>query len=290
MTGTLRWSDMQCRLYGIDPAARDSVTIDTWLQTLDPDDRAAVQEQRRADFEAGNISDLEYRVVTPDGVRWVSCRAQMYRDPDGRKLRMTGITFDITERHLLEEALRALTADLEARVHAEVAAREAAQVRAAQAERMQALGQLAGGIAHDFNNVLQAVMGALTLINRRPEDHAGVRRMAQIGNDAAERGASITRRLLAFSRRGELRAEPLDVASVLTGITEILTYTLGVNVEVRLDLRDNLEPVLADRGQLQAALVNLATNARDAMPSGGVLTIRADIETVAPGSSHMQPG
>jgi signal transduction histidine kinase/ActR/RegA family two-component response regulator len=179
-----------------------------------------------------------------------------------------------------EAALHRLTGNLEARVQHEVAAREAAQARAAHAERVQALGQLAGGIAHDFNNVLQAVEGAAMLIERRLPRGSDLRRLVRIVMDASERGASITRRLLAFGRRGDLHAEALDVAALLTGIHEMLAHTLGATIEVGLKLGAGLPQLFADKGQLETVLVNLATNGRDAMPEGGQLTLSADTEVV----------
>ena len=143
---------------------------------------------------------------------------------------------------------------------------------------MQALGQLAGGIAHDFNNVLQAVMGALQLIERRPADQDGIRRLAQLASGAVERGTSITRRLLTLGQRGELTAERLDASELLHELGEILTHTLGATIMVRLRLEAGLRPLLADRGQLETVLVNLATNARDAMPNGGELILSAEHE------------
>jgi len=187
---------------------------------------------------------------------------------------------DIGDRKRAETALRQLTADLESRVRQEVAAREAAQERAAHAERIQALGQLAGGIAHDFNNVLQAVIGAATLIERRPDEVAGVRRLARLAIEAVERGASTTRRLLAFGHRGNLSAEPVEVAALLDDLQEILSHTLGVSIDVQVDLAAGVPPLFADKGQLETAVVNLATNARDAMPAGGRLTLSAETEIV----------
>jgi signal transduction histidine kinase/ActR/RegA family two-component response regulator len=186
-----------------------------------------------------------------------------------------------------EAALHRLTNNLEARVQEEVAAREAAQARAAHAERVQALGQLAGGIAHDFNNVLQAVEGAAALIERRMRSETDVRRLVRIVLDASERGASITRRLLAFGRRGDLHAEAQDVVALLTGMHEILAHTLGAAIEVGIKLGAGLPPVFADKGQVETVLVNLATNGRDAMPEGGRLTLSADTEFVPPsGLAH----
>jgi signal transduction histidine kinase/ActR/RegA family two-component response regulator len=179
-----------------------------------------------------------------------------------------------------EAVLHRLTDDLEARVQEEVAAREAAQARAAHAERVQALGQLAGGIAHDFNNVLQAVEGAAALIERRVRSETDVRRLVRIILDASERGASITRRLLTFGRRGDLHAEALDVVALLTGMQEMLGHTLGANIEVGVKLAPGLPPLFADKGQVETVLVNLATNGRDAMPEGGQLTLSAGTEIV----------
>jgi PAS domain S-box-containing protein len=182
---------------------------------------------------------------------------------------------DITERKTAEAELRRLTTDLEERVREEVAARETAQVRAARAERLQALGQLAGGIAHDFNNILQAVQGGGSIIENRAGDADTVRRYARLVIEAAERGASITRRLLAFGRRGNLLAQPLQACSILEGMRAILEPTLGAAIKVVVDVRPGLLTLLADKGQLETALVNLAVNARDAMPGGGVLTLGA---------------
>ncbi len=196
------------------------------------------------------------------------------------------IFLDIDAEKRLLTIQQRINAELEQRVKEEMAAREAAQQRAAHAERMHALGQIAGGIAHDFNNVLQAVSGGAALIERRPNDAERVLRNARMVQDAARRGAAITSRLLAFSRRGDLRAENVDAAALLTDMAEVLTHTLGGAVVCKVDVPFGLPPLFADRGQLETVLVNLATNARDAMPSGGTLTLAADIEMVFTGLPH----
>jgi signal transduction histidine kinase/CheY-like chemotaxis protein len=173
------------------------------------------------------------------------------------------------------------------------AALVAAQSRAAHAERMQALGQLAGGIAHDFNNILQAVQGGATLIDKRAADVNSVRRFTRMILDATERGTSITRRLLAFARRGELRAEPVGPADLLAGLRDVLSHTLGSGIVIDVQLEPGLPPLLADKGQLETALVNLATNGRDAMPGGGTLTLVAAADMVEDNSRHpaeLRPG
>jgi signal transduction histidine kinase/ActR/RegA family two-component response regulator/HAMP domain-containing protein len=202
---------------------------------------------------------------------------------------LTVFTRDLTEERRTaaalresEARLRSLTKTLEQRIEQEVAAREAAQSRAAQAERIQALGQLAGGIAHDFNNVLQATIGALSLIERRPDDREGIRRIARMAAQACERGAAITRRLLGFARRGELRAARVEIPVLLAGLQEILSHTLGAAIEVNMAVADALAPAFVDRSQLETVLVNLATNARDAMPTGGRLIFSASAETLPP--------
>ncbi len=200
--------------------------------------------------------------------------------PDGRITGAVVASLDIDKEARALRALARAREELEARVRHEVGARETAQAQLAQAEKMTALGQLAGGIAHDFNNTLQAVSGGASLIKRSAGNPATVERLARIVEEAARRGASVTRRLLAFARRGELRAEPVDVPTLLDGLCEVLAHTLGADVAVRMDVAPGLPPMLADRGQLETALVNLATNARDAMPGGGTLTLSASAEAV----------
>jgi PAS domain S-box-containing protein len=156
----------------------------------------------------------------------------------------------------------------------------------AQAQKVQALGQLAGGIAHDFNNILQSVSGAAMLIERRPEDLERTRRLARSSIAAAARGASITQRLLSFARRGTLRTEVIATAEMLNSMREVLSHTLGAAIDVRVAARDTLPPILADRGQLETALVNLGTNARDAMPEGGTLTLSAEAVDATDGTTR----
>ena len=128
-------------------------------------------------------------------------------------------------------------------------------------------------IAHDFNNILQSVHGGAGLIEKRAADPANVRRLALMLVKAADRGAAITGRLLAFARRGDLRAERIDPAGLLDGLRDVLAQTLGSPVTVRVESGPGLTAVMADRGQLETALVNLAINARDAMPNGGTVTL-----------------
>jgi PAS domain S-box-containing protein len=265
-----------------------------WTEAVHPEDvqptvdawNAAVAERRRFVFE--------HRLRRHDGIwRRFAIRAIPLSAEDGTLREWVGVHTDITEQRAAEVELADLNRMLEERVRTEVTAREDAQTRAVHAQRMQALGQLAGGIAHDFNNILQAVQGGAGLIERRATDAASVRRFARTVTEAAERGAAVTRRLLAFARRGDLRAERIDPTGLLDGLRDVLAQTLGSPITVRLEGTSGLPAVMADRGQLETVLVNLATNGRDAMPDGGTLTLGAETEKVAAGRVHsaaLKPG
>ncbi len=283
------WPPRVKGMFGI--SADVPVSMKDFYEGLHPDDREATAEAFAAacDTHRRAVYDVEYRAVgKEDGVvRWVAAKGRAVFDASGRAVRVIGTAIDITPRKRAEAALaeseaelRSLNEALEARVREEVAAREEAQARAAQAQRMEALGQLAGGVAHDFNNVLQAVAGGARLIEARGDDPQRVRRLARMIAEAARRGASITRRLLAFSRRADLRAEAVDAAALLEDMREILSHTLGTGIEVRVQALAALPPLLADKGQLETVLVNLAANARDAMGGAGVITLSGIVEEV----------
>jgi PAS domain S-box-containing protein len=257
-----------------------------WADAVHPDDvEVTLNAWQQAVAGRGNFV-IEHRVRRHDGVwRLFSVRAVPVRDADGGVREWVGVHTDITEERQVRETLRRVNETLEARVRAEVQAREATQARLQQAQRLEALGQLAGGIAHDFNNVLQAIQSGIGLISRRSDDPATVQRLAAMVREAAARGASVTRRLLAFSRRDELKPEP---AALLGNLREVLTHTLGGNIEVVLDLALPLPALIGDKGQLETVLINLATNARDAMAGGGTLTIAASTQVVT--RADAEPG
>jgi signal transduction histidine kinase len=269
-------------------------SADDFITAIHPDDRDRMSEALRqvvAQARSGEsfFYEAEYRSINRRGhVLWLRSQGRVtQRDPDGRATRLSGVTVEVTARRRAEDALTAaqerlhtLNQDLEAQVAREVAAREQAQNRLAQAQRLEALAQLSGGIAHDFNNVLQAITGSLALMQRRAGDAEVVRQLAGMASDAAERGGVITARLLSFARQGELQPLPVAPASLLTSLLHMLEHMLGGSITLRLDTEDSLPPVLADKGQLEAVLVNLALNARDAMPAGGTLTIEARCQSV----------
>ena len=222
----------------------------------------------------------------------VAAQKALQRDEDGRPVAVLESLADVTALRQARLELTRLNEHLESRIREEIAAREAAQVRAAHAERMQALGQLAGGIAHDMNNVLQAATGGAALIERRPDNVAQIRRYARMILEAGMRGTSITQRLLAFARKSDLRAEAIDVRELLDGLQEILSHTLGANISVKVAAMPSQLRLVADKGQLETVLVNIAANSRDAMPAGGTITFSAlrTVEPVTSGAAGLSPG
>ena len=209
---------------------------------------------------------IEKRLVRPDESNiWVVSHMSVTHDAQGRPQHVIAAVQDISHRRAAEAALHALNATLEQRVADAVAERARVEESLRQSQRMEALGQLAGGVAHDFNNVLQAIAGGARLIQRRPDNPDSVRRLAGLVVDAADRGASVTRRLLSFARRGALQPGPVDAAALLDDMREMLARTLGSGITVQSSAEADLPPMLADKGGLETVLVNLATNARDAM-------------------------
>ncbi|OHD01410.1 MAG: hypothetical protein A2095_04015 [Sphingomonadales bacterium GWF1_63_6] len=202
---------------------------------------------------------------------------------------------------LAEERLTHLNANLETRIAErtselsrannmlmeEVAERERAQTALVQSQKMEAVGQLTGGIAHDFNNLLTVVSGNLEMIERRCDDDK-ILRHARFAAEATDRAAKLTRQLLAFSRTQQLALAPLSLNALVEGMGDLLARTIGPRIDQRRVLSDRQPWVMADVHQLELAVLNLAINARDAMPDGGILTIETDAGRYAP--EGVKPG
>ena len=172
-------------------------------------------------------------------------------------------------------ALAAANADLERRVEERTREREAAFAQLHEMQKVESLGQLTGGVAHDFNNLLMVVLGNLQLLRKRLPDDPALLRLVDGAIQGGERGAALTKRMLAFARRQELKPDVVDVPKLVGGMTDLMRRTLGPTIEITAALKDGLAPVFMDPGQLELALLNLAVNARDAMPQGGSLVISA---------------
>jgi signal transduction histidine kinase/CheY-like chemotaxis protein len=281
------------------------------LAAVHPDDRVRRLEVVDRTIRTGADYSIEYRNIWPDGSQhWVDVRARAVRRPDGSIKSLVGVSSDITARKVAEierenllaqlaaerTALAELTATLEQRVEQrtadlmkEVAARERAQEQLRQAQKMETIGQLTGGVAHDFNNLLMAVMGNLDLLRKRLPDDPRLHRLINGALQGAERGASLTQRLLAFARQQDLRAVPVDLRVLIQGMSDLLERSLGPRVALRLELPEGLPPARVDANQLELAVLNLAINARDAMPDGGSIEIKV-CEYQASGDPALKSG
>lgn len=193
-----------------------------------------------------------------DGTRfWASVVIDALRDETGAIIGFAKVTRDITEKREARRALDQAREDL------------------FQAQKMEAVGRLTGGIAHDFNNLLMAISGSLELLKRHMPDDPKARRLIANALEGAERGAALTRQMLAFSRKQELDLERVELGALITGMVGLIERTIGPEITVETDLVANLPAVRSDANQLASALLNLALNARDAMPAGGRLRIAA---------------
>jgi PAS domain S-box-containing protein len=244
----LTWDDTLRRMYGLGPDDRIAGYED-FITRVHPDDRQVVEETVRRALAEGGRLDYEFRIVLPDGrVRWIADQGRVIPAEDGRPAGMTGACTDVTDRRTAEEQLRL-------------------------AHRMESVGRLAGGVAHEANNQMSVVIGAADFILARPDIPPAVRTDAEYIRKAAEATAAVTAQLLAFSRRQVLRPRVLDLNGALEQFRPVLQRTMGEDCAVTLRLDPALGPVKADPGQLEQVLLNLALNARDAMPRGGVLSV-----------------
>src|SRR6201747_1608587 len=297
----LEASDTCKTFYGRKPG--DPFTYQDLLAAVHPDDRAPRQEALDRSLKTGRDYSFEYRNIWPDGsVHWVDVRARAVRSPDGSIRSLVGVCSDITARKTAEieretllaqlaaerTALAELTATLEQRVEQrtadlmkEVAAREKAQEQLIQAQKMETIGQLTGGVAHDFNNLLMAVMGNLDLLRKRLPDDPRLRRLVDGALQGAQRGASLTQRLLAFARQQDLRAVSVDLGALIQGMSNLLERSLGPRDPLWIIVPEGLPPAHVDANQLENAILNLAINARDAMQAGGSIDIKVAEHQVA---------
>jgi PAS domain S-box-containing protein len=256
-------------------------------EVIHPDDLAATVACWGAAVEEIADYDLEHRIRAADGsYRWFKTRGTRVVDGEGRTVKWFGTCTDIQDivearetqarsherlQLMVAERTRELAAANE-RLRREIDAREAAQAALVQAQKMEAVGQLTGGIAHDFNNLLTAVSASLELLEARISDEKSLRllRTAQRG---ASRGAKLTQSLLAFARKQHLEPVPADLNAIIAEMSEMLHRSLGSSVDIRHIPGPGLWPVQVDVTQIETALLNIAINARDAMPQGGTLLI-----------------
>jgi PAS domain S-box-containing protein len=244
----LVWDDNLRALYGLTPA-QPVGGYEEFIGRVHPDDRQFVSDSVARALREGGSLDYEFRILLPDGrVRWIADQGRVERDQDGRPRYLTGVCMDVTDRRSAEERLR-------------------------QSHRMESVGRLAGGVAHETNNQMSVVIGAADFVLRRSDVPDAVRMDVEHIRQAAERTSAITAQLLAFSRRQILRPVLLDLPSLVARWESVLRRVMGEDCAVIVRAREGVAPVRADPGQLEQVLLNLALNARDAMPRGGTLTV-----------------
>jgi len=265
------WNPGAERIKGYRP---DEIIGQHFSRFYTEEDRAAGLPERALSIAAreGRF-EREGERLRKDGSRFFAhVIIDAIRDEEGKLAGFAKITRDITERR---EAHRQLERTREA---------------LAQAQKMEAIGQLTGGVAHDFNNLLMAVLGSLELMRKRLPDDPKLKSLLENAVKGAERGAALTKRMLAFARRQEIKQESIDVPTLVRGMSDLLQQTLGRSIALETRFPLALSTIIADANQLEVALLNLTVNARDAVGEDGEIIISARDDIVGPGDPHLRPG
>lgn len=248
-----------------------------WNGVFHPEDQKRAWAVWRHSLNTGEPYHIEYRLRHRSGqYRWVLGRAQPVRDEAGHIVRWFGTCTDIQDIVDAREVLSRSREELERQVRLRTEQLLHAEGQLRQAHKMEAIGQLTGGIAHDFNNMLQGIVGALDVIRRlqatgRTET---IPRFVDMAMSSAQRAAAMTHRLLAFARQQPLAPQRVDLNQLVQSLRELVRRTTGESITLELDLEPGTWPTRCDPNQLESAILNLAINARDAMPQGGRLTLR----------------
>lgn len=256
-TGASHWSDELYALLGFDPE-RGPPDQDQLAAMVHPDDREEFVRQRERWYSGLGVEPREFRIIFANGeTRWFHVQADSISGAGPMPTKVIAILQDITDRKRALDEHAALERQL------------------MQAQKMEAVGNLTGGVAHDFNNLLTVILGHLDLIEGRVENDADMHAWIRVCKNAVGRGARLTRSMLAFARQQPLRPIPIDAGGVIQETCDILGRTLGEGIAISIERAAGLWICEADPNQLQNALLNLAINARDAMPSGGRLLFEA---------------
>lgn len=249
----------------------------------DTEQSRIITETDQRIMSTGVAEVIEEQVSQPDGTVsvWLSTKEPLRSDA-GEVIGLIGSSVDVTDRKNAETAIHELNATLEQRVKEAIKEREEAQEALRQSQKMEAVGQLTGGIAHDFNNLLGGISGCLEMMQAKlaQGEYKALDRYVSVALGAAQRGAALTHRLLAFSRRQALAPKATDVHALITGLQPLVERTVGPSIELQVADSQPLWLALIDPGQLENALLNLCINARDAMPNGGRISIGCDNDVV----------
>ncbi len=279
-----RWYEFTGVPYG-------STNGEGWNELFHPDDQKRAWAVWRHSLNTGATYHIEYRLRhRAGGYRWVLGRALPVRDERGRIVRWFGTCTDIQDIVDAREVLSRSREELERQVELRTQQLLQAEAKLRMAHKMEAIGQLTGGIAHDFNNMLQGIVGALDVIRKLEQTGrtANIPRFVDMAMSSAQRAASMTHRLLAFARQQPLAPQRVDPNALVQSLRELVRRTAGESIALDLQLQPDVWPTRCDTNQLESAILNLAINARDAMPQGGTLTLRtANVQLPA---TELAPG
>ncbi len=265
-TNEVLWSEELFRILGMDPAT-ETASVEKFFNALHPDDSQYAIRNMEILVQTHRLVPSELRIVWKDGtVREVITSGAVILGANGEVERVVGTVMDLTESRRADRERKQMESQLR------------------QSQKMEVVGRMAAGVAHDFNNLLTIIAGNADLMLEEVKDER-LRRIM----DAAEVGATVTRQLLAFSRQTVVKLIPLDLKASVRDLVRLLGRLLGEDIQIRLDLGTEPAVILADPAQIQQILLNLAINARDAMPTGGELFFSAD-ESFGPPSTEDPPG
>lgn len=254
-TGENVWSDEIYRIFGLIPQ-QFAASYEAFLDYVHPDDKQSVIDAVDRALNQNEPYSIDHRILLPDGQeKVVHEQGHVIFDQDGRPLRMIGTVQDVTENRYTEALLR-------------------------QAQKMEVVGQLTGGVAHDFNNLLAVVVGNLEMVADELRSDAPEFEFVRNAFNAAERGASLTHHLLAFSRQQVLQPKEVDIRQLIADTRDLMAVSMGEKITMGVQATSNLWRCEVDQVQLQNAILNLSINARDAMPSGGTVSISAENTTL----------
>nr|WP_227494303.1 hybrid sensor histidine kinase/response regulator [Ramlibacter pallidus] len=258
---------------------------DAWSGLFHPEDQKRAWAVWRHSLATGDTYHIEYRLRHRSGhYRWVLGRALPVRDEQGRIVRWFGTCTDIQDIVDAREVLSRSREELERQVELRTQQLLQAEEKLRMAHKMEAIGQLTGGIAHDFNNMLQGIVGALDVIRKLEQTGrtANIPRFVEMAMSSAQRAAAMTHRLLAFARQQPLAPQGVDLNALVQSLRELVRRTAGESITLDVQLEEGVWLTRCDTNQLESAILNLAINARDAMPQGGKLTLRTQNVTLPP--------